>query len=79
MLMSVLTLNPYDFSAQQISTLKTAPPYGGKTPSPSIMQLFEPKKFTFFVKHPTDLRNAYMFIYLLIMLKIDARRFLKLF
>ena len=48
MLMSVLTLNPYDFSAQQISTLKTAPPYGGKTPSPSIIQLFEPKTFSHF-------------------------------
>ena len=58
MLMSVLTLNPYDFSAQQISTLKTAPPYGGKTPSPSIMQLFEPKSFHIFREAPDRLKKC---------------------
>lgn len=46
--MFVLTLNPHDFSAQEISTLKTKPPYGGKTPFPSIIHLFKPKKFSHF-------------------------------
>jgi len=48
MSMSVLTLNNYDFSAQQISTQKTKPPYDCKTPFPSKKHLFEPKMFLYF-------------------------------